>query len=451
MKYMVLYTDGSARPNPGRTGYGVHGYIGDEGSFKTIDSKWVMTTQGYRNKKDKSKYTGLKPDYIIEKYGRNEDSSTNNQAELDALIEALIIGIERLKEEDALHIIADSEYVVRYVNNILNGKNADYNSNVPYLEKIKELMGKIKFTMSIERVDGHAGVLGNEEADSLSNIGRNLKNNDLESRHVFKEIIVDPTEYWFYEPVINDFLKKNKKLLISLKNEPILNNSNLHCVTNYKRKSVDEIGKKDPSINYTIIENEKPVEEIELIYNYVRAEKDDMLKPYVINLSEVLNKRIAVKLHLYKEDYLIKRKIMFEVVETTDSTPIILATEIFPQSLSWYTVEHFRELYKFKNEYDNKNSKVKTLDIKDLILENIKEKKVTIETDTFKTNLVFRINIPEPSLFSNLKKKLDKVELLYKENDEVIYDTCIFISTIDGQWMIETNAFGKIRFKKKSK
>ena len=448
MKYMVLYTDGSARPNPGRTGYGVHGYIGEEGSFKTIDNKWTMTTTGYVPKKDKSKYVELKPDYIIERYGRYEDSDTNNKAELDAAIEALKIAKERLTENDKLHIIADSEYVVRFINNTINGKEGNYNSNQEYLKTLKELVENLDFNFTIERVDGHAGILGNEEADTLSNIGRNLKNKDINNRHVYKDLIIDPIEYWFYEPVINEFLKKNKKLLITLKNDTILNNENLHCITNYKRKNIDEIGKKDPEIQYSVINSKDNVNEINIVTNIIK-DGTDILKPFAINLAELLNKKIARKLNLYKEDYLIKKKVMFEIIETTDSNPIVVAVEIFPVSLSWYTVGHFKELYRIKKEYDSGDKKIKTIDIKDLVFENIKESKFYIETDTFKVPLIFRVNIPEPSLFTKLKKEIKKIEFIYKENKDVIYDTSIYIETINGEWEIETVQFTKIRFKKK--
>ena len=446
MKYMVLYTDGSARPNPGRTGYGIHGYIGEEGSFKTIDNKWVITTTGYVPKKDKSKYVELKPDYIIERYGRYEDSDTNNKAELDALIEALKMAKQRLTKDDKLHIIADSEYVVRFVNNTINGKESNYNSNQEYLKQIKDLIDEIDFEFTIERVDGHAGILGNEEADTLSNIGRNLKNKDINNRHVFKELIVDPIEYWFYEPVINEFVKKSKKLLITLKNDTILKDENLHCITNYKRKNIDEIGKKDPEIQYTIIRSKDKIEELDLVMNIIKDDTD-MLKPYAINLAELLNKKIARKLHLYKEDYLIKRKVIYEVIETTDSNPVAIAVEIFPVSLSWYTVEHFRHLYNIKEEYET--GKINKLDIKELLFDNIKEPRFYVKTDTFKVPLIFRVNIPEPSLFTKLKKEITKIEFLYKENNSVIYDTAIYVETNNGEWMIETTYFTKIRFKKK--
>ena len=446
MKYMVLYTDGSARPNPGKTGYGVHGYIGEEGTFKIIDNKWLMTTEGYKPKKDKEKYTLLKPDYIIERYGSYKNSDTNNKAELDAAIEALKIAKERLTKDDKLYLIADSEYVVRFINNTINNKEGNYNSNQEYLKILKDLIKSLDFNFTVERVDGHAGILGNEEADTLSNIGRNLKYDNNEN-HIFKDILVDPKTYWFYEPDINEFLKKSKKLLITLKNNTILDNHNLHCVTNYKRKDIDEIGKKDPKIQYSIINSGKDNKEINLILDYIK-DGSDMLKPYAINLAEVLNKKIARKLSLYGKDYINKKRIMFEVVETNDSTPIILALEIFPESLSWYTVKHFKHLYDLKNELDNKSEKMKILDIKDLIYDNLKETKVNVETDSFKLPLVFRVNIPEPSLFSKLKKEINKVLFVYKENDSVIYDTFIYIETINGEWMIESAYFTKIRFKK---
>jgi len=445
MKYMVLYTDGSARPNPGRTGYGVHGYVGEEGSFKIIDNKWLMTNVGYVPKKDKSKYVLIEPDYVIEKYGRYEDSATNNQAEVDAAIEALKIGRDRLTKDDKLHIVADSEYVVRFINNVISNKINNYNSNKDHLDRLTKLLKDIDFELTIERIDGHTGALGNEEADTLSNIGRNLKNTDMNNRHIHKELIINPLEYWFYEPNINEFLKKNKKLLITLKNNTILDNNNLHCITNYKRKNIDEIGKKDPDIQYDIISSKKDIKEIELIMSVIK-DNTDMLKPYAINLSELLNKHIARKLHLYGLDYLIKRRNMFEVIETTDSNPVIVAVEIFPESLSWYTVEHFKELYKIKNDIDNDN--VKILDIKDDIFENIKKDKFNIKGDTFSVPLVFRVNIPEPSLFTKLKKHLTKVWLVYKENDNVIHDTAIYIETDDGEWMLESAYFAKIRFKK---
>ena len=448
MKYMVLYTDGSARPNPGITGYGVHGYIGEEGAFKNIDNKWVMTNMGYVAKKEKDKYLTIKPDYIIEQYGRKEDSNTNNQAELDGIIEALKIAKDRLTSEDVLHIKADSSYVVMFFNSILEKKQNNYNSNVEHLKELEKLINSLDFKVTIERIDAHVGYLGNEEADTLSNIGRNLINPDMNIRHVCKELLIDPMEYWFYTPVINEFLRKSKKLLLTLKNEPILNNSHLHCITNYKRKNIDEIGKKDPDIKYTIINSNTDVEELNII-NEVIKDGTDMLKPYVINLAELLNQKIARKLHLYKTDYLRKRRSMFELIETTDSTPVVVGLEVFPVSLSWYTINHFKDLYDLKNQLDNNEDGVKTVDIKDLIYDNIKNPKFTIETDTFKLPVVFRVNISEPSLFTNLKKNIKSIKLVYKENKEAIYDCFILIETNDGEWMIETAYFTKIRFKRK--
>ena len=47
---LVLYTDGSARPNPGFTGFGAHGYIYSMEKLKgniSYPERHVATTKGY--------------------------------------------------------------------------------------------------------------------------------------------------------------------------------------------------------------------------------------------------------------------------------------------------------------------------------------------------------------------------------------------------------------------
>ena len=383
MKYMVLYTDGSAKPNPGETGYGIHGYIGKEGTFKTVENKWLMTDKGYLPKKEAKKHILIEPELIIERYGKLDNSDTNNQAELDAIIFTLELAIERLEKDDKLHIIADSKYVTNYASQHLNNNTPSYNGNESHLSKLRELLDKIEFEITISRVDGHIGILGNEEADRLSNMGRYLNLNG--KKEIDKILIMDPKDYWFYEPDINAFLAKNKKLLITLKNTTIFDNKNLHCVTNYKKKHIEEIGKKDPEIKYSLIRSEKDVEEIDLLLKYSK-DNSDMEKPYAISLADILNKKIARRLHIYKEDYLRKIRTMFDMIVTAENNPVVLATEIFPESLSWYTVKYFKELYKIKNEIDNDN--INKIDITDIIFDNLKKPKIIIDTKDVKIQLI---------------------------------------------------------------
>jgi len=257
MKYMVTYVDGSARPNPGITGWGLHSYIGEEGEFKQIKSKFIASDKGYVSKKMKSKVKQIKPTLIIERYGKNKKSDTNNTAELDAFYEAIKLAKEYLNKGDKLTILTDSEYVRNLIAGYLKTGKHNYKSNLKQIDEILKYLKDIRFDLEILKVEAHIGQIGNEEADRLSNIGRKLKLGDKDS--VYKEVKVDFKDYWFHKPDVNEFISKDKKILLVLKNDTILDDKNLYTITNYKKKDIAEIGKKGNFVNYDIIRSNKPI------------------------------------------------------------------------------------------------------------------------------------------------------------------------------------------------
>jgi ribonuclease HI len=137
--YLVAYTDGGARGNPGPSGYGV--VIKDESGSKVAAL---------------SEYLG---------------HQTNNFAEYQGLIAALEYTLEHGPK--ALKVISDSELLVRQVKGIYKVKN-------PTLQDLhgraKELIGQLQW-FSI----GHALREHNQEADRLANeamdrgMGRNAR------------------------------------------------------------------------------------------------------------------------------------------------------------------------------------------------------------------------------------------------------------------------------------
>lgn len=137
--YLVAYTDGGARGNPGPSGYGV--VIKDESGRKVAAL---------------SDYLG---------------HQTNNFAEYQGLITALEYALEHGPK--ALKLISDSELLVRQIKGIYKVKN-------PTLQDLharaKELIGKLQW-FSI----GHALREHNQEADQLANeamdrgMGRNAR------------------------------------------------------------------------------------------------------------------------------------------------------------------------------------------------------------------------------------------------------------------------------------
>ncbi|MEX2739954.1 ribonuclease H [Rhizobium mongolense] len=145
---LVIYTDGACEPNPGRGGWGFVVY--DAGVETHVSSG-------------------------------GEVASTNNIMEMTGVKMALEWLHEQRREAT---IISDSQYVVkgcnewrfgwkargwrRYVDRKTGKMEPVKNSGL--WQEIDELLRSV--TVKIEWCKGHAGIVGNERADELSNTGR---------------------------------------------------------------------------------------------------------------------------------------------------------------------------------------------------------------------------------------------------------------------------------------
>ena len=88
--HAILYTDGSAMPNPGFYGFGLHGYVYDEKNIgkKTGDRKpkYLITDKGYleiANLPD-IKHESITPEYYVDGYGVYDEIGTNNIGEVES-------------------------------------------------------------------------------------------------------------------------------------------------------------------------------------------------------------------------------------------------------------------------------------------------------------------------------------------------------------------------------
>ena len=125
--YLVAYSDGGARGNPGPAGYGV--VIQDE--------------------------TGRKVASLSEYLGHQ----TNNFAEYQGLIAALEYAVKH--GHKALKVISDSELLVRQIKGIYKVKNATLRD---LHARAKELIAKLEWFSIGHVLRGH-----NQEADRLAN------------------------------------------------------------------------------------------------------------------------------------------------------------------------------------------------------------------------------------------------------------------------------------------
>lgn len=143
-KVIHIYTDGSSRGNPGPAGW----------------ASVFFTGEG-----------------VVELGGR-EETATNNQMELKAVLESLLYIEEKKLFMHPIAFFIDSSYVQKGITEWMYGweKNGWLTKeNKPVLNKelweqalfcVFRLKSKAKITF--EKVAGHADVFGNEEADRLA-------------------------------------------------------------------------------------------------------------------------------------------------------------------------------------------------------------------------------------------------------------------------------------------
>lgn len=149
-----IFADGGCEPNPGRAGSGVVVYR--EGRVAEL---W---------------------------YGLYNPRGTNNTAELNALHQALLMAERELERQATVAIFCDSKYAIQCVTQWAAGwqkkgwkKPGGDIKNLDLIQPSFALYTKLKKSVQVLHVNGHAGVEGNELADRMSIHGIDTKETAL--------------------------------------------------------------------------------------------------------------------------------------------------------------------------------------------------------------------------------------------------------------------------------
>jgi ribonuclease HI len=217
---IVLYTDGSTRPNPGFGGYGLHGYMYEvtepkKGSGNQTD---VLTRYGYVPKKEaaqKAKVdpdTGetaagaaikeVKPTQYFDGYGCFHVPVTNNYCELQGLNHSLKLANNY--DIRYLTVLTDSMYVVEGINRLLpvwknynwtkkDGRMVQHKHTWLDAEQGKQALEAKGVRISVRWVKGHSVHLGNQLADKNSRMGSHRARDGVEENVFISE---GPEGYW---------------------------------------------------------------------------------------------------------------------------------------------------------------------------------------------------------------------------------------------------------------
>ena len=216
IKGIVVYTDGGCKPNPGKVGWGAHGYHYTTETDKQGNGlgSHILTRNGYvlNNAKNKESIDAVKVLEYYDFFGSSQTEGTNNLAEIDAVKNTLT----QVKDKDVheITVYTDSDYVKRGLtewtevwarNDWKKKDGTDVNSRYNW-ESLLEVVKYIKdrgVTITINWVKGHSDNFGNIIADRLASLGVMYSISYIQ-RNEFK--VTNAKGYWKSEVERNPLL-----------------------------------------------------------------------------------------------------------------------------------------------------------------------------------------------------------------------------------------------------
>lgn len=424
MQGMVLYADGGVKPNPGKAGYGIHGYIFEcQEPTKGIGlGSIVASSVGYIEKEqlidiktvdfqDKNtivsecqKFPVTLKKYI-DAFGtvgtvidgvRIITDSGNNKAEAEALNRSLKLIIEY--KPDFAIINSDSELTVRSYNEWLkiwvdqnwikrDGNPVSSSEVWKEVYESKKILDSLNIPVKAVWVRGHNGDTGNERADSLATIGRFAALSGLD-KHVYEE--KEPDGYWKSVFEKHPFLFA-KYCYFNTREETIT--PGIYYTGNHGKDN-NLNGNRMSDRTGAVIKIAQPDPVIEMIRKFQSKIIYGLDMMYVINLDKVFASNIYDKLNIYGE-LLIEPPIGYKKDLKTlgDST---ITEEQNPPRLSERTYQSLEDLGQVLDSFILERNDIEVTDITDHFYERlIKEskKKNAEESPIVETKLASSIGV----------------------------------------------------------
>jgi ribonuclease HI len=364
---IVMYTDGGAKPNPGNTGWGIHGYLYEnvvpkKGSGNSND---YLTMIGYVPKieKKKEEVTEVKPVCYFDGYGSSALVGTNNTAEIEGATNAL----RKAKDYNIkyMHILTDSQYVQKGITEWSpvwlkrNWVRID-GTPVPNSDYWKSLLTEYDHLTSrgvnieVTWVKAHSGIYGNEVVDQLASIGVIASSKKM----VRSEVKTSPAEgYWKSEVERHPFIGNRRMYFNTLRESNVTGEYYL----GEHGKDDDHLGKKTSDGALCVVQIRQPDFVLEDIRQHLCGLSDGSDSVMMVRLDEVYKPETFKILSNYGSLATIKPKARCLDLETLAREP--LCKEFVPPFLAFRAFGHLAELKGLLESYKTGN---KDLHLKDI-------------------------------------------------------------------------------------
>ena len=481
---LVIYGDGSARPNPGFVGSGFHAYyfdLEDASDKSDKNGDYFTTNNGYQKRKASAgdKHNGeitgkpVKPIEYIEGAIPHHESSTNNFAELNAILEGLRncwnSNVKRIS------IVCDSEYTLGTIrkdmsswakNNWMTSSGKPV-SNIDTVKDLYALINAIKASgteILVSWVRGHMEIAGNTNADILSNIGRSMS---MAKEYAPKLINLTSKKYIDYEVEKHPFLTHKRIYFVT---KPEKNIPGFYFQGD-SGASDFMIGKRLPETGYSVIILNEPDKTVEMMKQKQYEYAQGLTQISCLLLDRIFDKKIYRNLDNFGTHCTEKDKRNTNV-NFLDNKPLTMVMN--PTGLSLRAIDCFNNLsdilrtYMLNKEtiettpigeyrylarditdqfYETEEKKVKNEITKKLVLKKDYVsgiKNVLLDHDvkhgdnikTIKVPLIFGTDLPDRNQIKRLESKNPKVKLITWRYSEETLNYAIVIDCDDsvGIW-----------------
>lgn len=420
----VVYTDGSARPNPGDTGWGFHAYVYEEENKKRSAQppKYKTTNVGYLNGEQIKVGLGEQvfPMAYYDGAGGIANDSTNNVGEIMAAYKALVYFSQEV-QVSSIRINTDSEYVIygfkRTLEDIRKADPPVANSELwtRVLMLYNDLL-TAGVEIEIHKVKAHGDELGNNLADEFANIGRIMAKNG-----VMEDKIVEHTAstYWRKQSD-KDPLMCFKTMFISSDNRK---ESKTAIYYLFKADSKLPYGKSSSKATYGSLWLKEPSPTVEMVLDKHEQITADTKGPSILRLDVLFSLPVQMRLRSFGSIVLTNPpKNGSKGVYVSEEEPVTKL--IWPPGISYKMENVFsmldNTLYAWTSG-DNDITNSEFHDITKELLEDLstKSEKIKLKTPLGNFTLLYKTDMPDKSVIKKVKNKISSAALVVWRDGDI--------------------------------